>query len=85
MIELGHCIALSSFDALRKYKKVFLLCTLLSGVEEREREGPRVGYNVVLPTLPTYMYMCIPEFRLQPGIDFYMEMPGLVEREAFFV
>lgn len=35
MIKLGHCIALSSFDALRKKKnKVFLLCTLLSGVEE---------------------------------------------------
>lgn len=44
MIELGHCIALSSFDALRKYKKVFLLCTLLSGVEGRERD-------VVAPTL----------------------------------
>lgn len=59
LIELGHCIALSSFDALRKYKKVFLLCTLLSGVEEREREReePRVGYNVVAPYLPACAYL----------------------------
>lgn len=54
MIELGHCIALSSFDALRKRKRVFLLCTLLSGAEERERER-----DVVAPTLPTCPYMYV--------------------------
>lgn len=41
MIELGHCIALSSFDALRKKKKSFYVGTSLSGAEERERERKR--------------------------------------------
>lgn len=42
-------------------KKVFLLCTLLSGVEEseREREESRVGYNVVAPYLHTCPYMYV--------------------------
>lgn len=73
-IELVHCIALSSFDALRETKKVFLLCRYLTVGYRGERERD-LGLT----------YLHVREFRLQPGIDFYMEMPGLVEREAFFV
>lgn len=76
IIELSNldiALHLPRFDALRETKKYFYCVgTLLSGIEERERD---LGLT----------YLRVREFRLQPGIDFYMEMPGLVEREAFFV
>lgn len=64
--------ALHYLVSTRDEKKRYFYCvgTLLSGIEERERD---LGLT----------YLHVREFRLQPGIDFYMEMPGLVEREAF--